>query len=267
LQGFSCGGDALRAASKGADPSAERHAVRGAITVADLCELYLAAAKSRIKPSTWVLDRSRIETHVKPLIGRLTVRSLTAADIERMKADIIAGKTARPRTGRGGNATGGLATAARTMGMLGTILEYARTSLKIIKENPACGLKKPPDRKQRRFLNFKEIATLGQAMREAELVGENPIALAAIRLLLLTGLRRMEALALRHSSVDGQARCIRLEDTKSGPQLRPVGTEAVLLIEVQPVLPPTAPSLKWTARWYRDTVRRLHARENGGYVI
>ena len=88
--------------------------MRGAITVADLCELYLADAKSRIKASTWVLDRSRIETHVKPLVGRLTVRSLTAADIERMKADIIAGKTARPRNGRGGNATGGPATAART---------------------------------------------------------------------------------------------------------------------------------------------------------
>ena len=188
--------------------------MRGAITVADLCELYLADAKSRIKASTWALDRSRIETHVKPLIGRLTVRSLTAADIERMKADIIAGKTARPRAGRGGNATGGPATAARTMGMLGTILEYARTSLKIIKENPTRGVKKPPDRKQRRFLNVKEITKFGQVMRDAELVGENPIALAALRFLLLTGLRRMEALALRHSSVDGPARCIRFEDTK-----------------------------------------------------
>ena len=55
-------GDALGAAARGADPSAERHAVRGAITVAELCELYLADAKSRIKASTWVLDRSRIET-------------------------------------------------------------------------------------------------------------------------------------------------------------------------------------------------------------
>jgi integrase len=116
---------------------------------------------------------------------------------------------------------------------LGTILEYARTSLKIIKENPARGLKKPPDRKQRRFLNFEEISKLGQAMRDAEPAGENPSALAAIRLLLVTGLRRMEALALRRELVDGQARCIRFEDTKSGPQLRPIGAEAVRLIEAQ----------------------------------
>jgi integrase len=225
--------EALRAVAEGHDPSAERRAIRGAISVADLCDLYLADAGGRIKNSTLAMDMSRIETHVKPLVGRLTVRSLTAADIERMKADIIAGKTARPRNGRGGNATGGPATAARTMGMLGTILEYARTSLKIIKENPARGVKKPPDQKQRRFLNFKEITNLGQSMRDAELVGENPAGLAAIRLLLLTGLRRMEALALRREWVDGQARCIRFEDTKSGPQLRPIGSEAVRLIDAQ----------------------------------
>jgi len=42
-------------------------------------------------------------------------------------------------------------------------------------------------------------------MREAETVGENATALAAIRLLLVTGLRRMEALALRREWVDGRA--------------------------------------------------------------
>ncbi|MGO8925254.1 MAG: tyrosine-type recombinase/integrase [Xanthobacteraceae bacterium] len=229
-------GDALKAATKGGDPSADRHAVRGAITVSDLCDLYVADAKSRIKASTLAMDRSRIETHVKPLIGRLTVRSLTTADIERMKADIIAGKTAKPRKkeGRGGAATGGAGVAARTLGMIATILEYARR-LKLIKDNPARGVKKPPDRKQRRFLTLKEITELGKKMRDAEAAGENATALAVIRLLLLTGLRRMEALALHHAWVDGRARCIRFEDTKSGAQIRQIGAEAVKLIETQPV--------------------------------
>src|SRR5262249_24949433 len=90
-------GDALKPVAKGGDPSADRHALRAAITISELCDLYLADAKGRIKASTLALDKSRIETHVKPLIGHLTVRSLTAADIERMKADIIAGKSAKPR--------------------------------------------------------------------------------------------------------------------------------------------------------------------------
>jgi integrase len=227
--------DALKAAAKGGDPSADRRAVRGAMTVSNLCDLYLADAKSRIKPSTLVMDKSRIETHVKPLIGRFTVRSLTAADIERMKADIIAGKTAKPRKkeGRGGIATGGPSAAARTLGMTATILEYAK-HLKLIKDNPARGVKKPPDHKQRRFLTLEEITHLGKKMREAEAAGENATALAVIRLLLLTGLRRMEALGLPRAWLDGRARCIRFEDTKSGAQLRPIGAQAVKLIEAQP---------------------------------
>ena len=207
------------------------------MTVSELCDLYVAETKGRIKASTWSSDRSRIETHVKPLIGQFTVRSLTTADIERMKADIIAGKTARPRKmeGRGGIATGGAGVAARTLGMVVTIFEYARKSLKLIKENPARGVKKPPDRKQRRFLTVEEMAKIGQAIRESQAEGGNATALAAIRLLLLTGLRRMECLALRRAWVDGRAGCIRFEDTKSGPQLRPIGREAVKLIEAQPV--------------------------------
>ena len=229
-------GDALKAAAKGGDPSADRHAVRGAITVSDLCDLYLADAKSHIKASTLAMDKSRIETHVKPLIGRLTVRSLTAADIERMKANIIADKTAKPRkkAGRGGIATGGSGAAARTLGMTVTILEYAKRA-KLIKDNPARGVKKPPDRKQRRFLTFKEMTKLGEQMREAEAAGESATALAAVRLLLLTGLRRMEALRLSRAWVDSPARCIRFEDTKSGAQFRPIGAEAVKLIEARPV--------------------------------
>src|SRR5262249_54032261 len=100
--------------------------------------------------------------------------------------------------------------------------------------NPARGVKKPPERKQRRFLTLEEITKLGQAMREADTNGDNATALAAIRLLLLTGLRRMEALALPRAWVDGPARCIRFEDTKSGAQLRPIGAEAVKLIDALP---------------------------------
>ena len=55
-------------------------------------------------------DRSRIQTHVKPLIGNRQVRALRVADIEKMQVDIVAGKTARKRDGnrRGGKAAGGL---------------------------------------------------------------------------------------------------------------------------------------------------------------
>ena len=229
-------GDALKAAAKGGDPSAERHAVRGAITVSDLCDLYLADAKNRIKASTLAMDRSRIETHVKPLIGRLTVRSLTAADIERMKADIIAGKTAKPRKkeGRGGIATGGPGAAARHNGNDGYHPRIRQTA-ETHQRQPSARGKEAARPQATEVPDAQEIAKFGEKMREAETAGENATALAAIRLLLLTGLRRMEALGLPREWVDGRARCIRFEDTKSGAQLRPIGAEAVKLIEVQPV--------------------------------
>jgi hypothetical protein len=68
--------DRLRDARKGADPSAERHAARGAITVAEICDLYVADAKARIKASTLAMDRSRIDCHVKPLLGGRAVAGL-----------------------------------------------------------------------------------------------------------------------------------------------------------------------------------------------
>lgn len=43
------------------------------MTVAELCDLYLSEAKGRVKASPLAMDRSRIERHVKPLLGRHTV--------------------------------------------------------------------------------------------------------------------------------------------------------------------------------------------------
>lgn len=45
-------------------------------------------------------------------------------------------------------------------------------------------------------------------------------------MLLMPGLRRMEALALPHARLDTKARGIRLEDTKGGAQVRPIGAAA-----------------------------------------
>ena len=92
--------------AKGADPSADRHAARDAITMAGLCDWYLEQARAgrllgkngrRIKGSTLDMDESRIETHVKPLIGKRAVASLTLDDIERLQANIAEGKTAKAR--------------------------------------------------------------------------------------------------------------------------------------------------------------------------
>ena len=78
----------------GADPSAQRHAARGGMTVAAVCDWYLEEAEAgrllgrnrrSIKASTLNMDRSRIETHIKPLLGARLVSALTVRDVERQE--------------------------------------------------------------------------------------------------------------------------------------------------------------------------------------
>src|SRR3984957_19420810 len=63
----------LAAAAKGDDPSAERHAARAGMTVAEVCDWYLEEAKTGrilgrnrrpIKASTLEADECRIRTHI-----------------------------------------------------------------------------------------------------------------------------------------------------------------------------------------------------------
>jgi integrase len=116
--------------------------------------------------------------------------------------------------------------------MLGTILEFAKRHGMIV-DNPARGVRRFPDNKRRRFLSLDELAALGAAMRRATADAENRTGVAAIHALLLTGCRRNEILALPWAWLDMKARCIRFEDTKSGPQLRPIGVAAVKHIAAQ----------------------------------
>jgi integrase len=225
----------LAEVEKGIDPASDKSDARKAMTVAELCDLYLAEAEGRIKPSTLAMDKSRIECHVKPLLGRNSVRGLTVEDIERFQISVASGKTAKPRKekGRTGNTTGGKGVAARTVGMLGTILEVARRR-KIITENPARSVRKFEGGKKKRFLSEVELKALGEAMRQAEHEGENKTGIAAIKALLLTGCRRNEILALPWAWLDVEASCLRFGDTKSGAQLRPIGAAAAQLLQSQP---------------------------------
>lgn len=225
----------LALVDQGSDPAADKKAAHAAMSVSELCDLYTESVAGQIKPSTLAMDKSRIECHVKPLLGRRSVRSLTIEDIERFQMDIAAGKTAKTREskGRAGLRTGGRGVAARTVGMLGTILEFARRR-RVITDNPARAVKKFETGKNRRFLSLDEIARLGKAMREAET--ENKTGIAAIRALLLTGCRREEILGLPWSWLDAKAHCLRLGDSKTGYQIRPLGRAAVehLLAQQRP---------------------------------
>ena len=90
--------------AKGVDPADEKPPEGDILTIAEVCDWYLTEAeagrilgKSRrpIKPSTLRMDRSRIEAHLNPLLGKRQIGKLKLGDIEGAQADIATGKTSR----------------------------------------------------------------------------------------------------------------------------------------------------------------------------
>ncbi|MFN8831656.1 MAG: tyrosine-type recombinase/integrase [Labrys sp. (in: a-proteobacteria)] len=233
----------LAKAELGFDVAEERAKVRTEQTVADLCEIYLAEGCDTKKASTLVSDRSRIERHIKPLLGRRLIGEVSMADVERFLRDVANGKTAVDvKTGKHGRAIvrGGKGTATRTTRLLGGIFTFAvRRGLRT--DNPVVGVRKYDDGRGDRYLTTDELQRLGAALREAETNGipwavtlDSPgskhlpkdaaarrtkidtFAIAAIRLLILTGCRLREVLALKWEQVNFERGLILLPDSKTG---------------------------------------------------
>jgi integrase len=230
----------LAEAQDGGDPSARRHETREALTVVQLCHEYLDAAgkglvatrfKRPKRPSTVAIDAGRVMRHIAPLIGNRIAGELTRADVQRMADSIAAGRTAAViKTGPRGKAviTGGPGTAARTVELLGGIWSWAEKRGIVNGANPARGVEKHRSEAKERVLSPEELTKLGTVLHEQEPL--RPAAINTVRLIALTGLRHEEACGLRWSEIDATGSCLRLEATKTGRSLRPVGKPALDLL-------------------------------------
>ena len=101
--------------------------------------------------------------------------------------------------------------------------------------NPCRAVRKYKERKRERFLSREEYRRLGQALAEAEAEAGregavSPYAIAALRLLMLTGCRLNEILTLRWDDVDRTAGEFRLRDGKTGTRMVPLTPTAEALL-------------------------------------
>lgn len=231
--------------AKGDDPAEERQLDHKAITVKGLCELYIVDLDAGLilgkggrpkKPGTVVTDKGRIRRHIIPLIGKRKVRDVTKADVNKLLKDVMAGKTAtvvKTKKLRGkAIVKGGVGTATRTIGLLGGIFTYA-IEAGIIETNPAHGIRKPKDNVRDRRLTEAEYRLLGQILRDAKEDGRYETAAEISRVIALTGCRRGEVIKLARQEADTTASCLRLEDTKEGKSVRPIGLPAVEALETR----------------------------------
>lgn len=240
----------------GEDPQAKRHRAREEVDVAALCDLYLAEGVATKKPATLVSDRSRIRSHIKPLLGKRPASAVTTAEIAKFMRDVAAGKTAAPikpsqkalrakgvkgkalkaaatRKRADPAAKGGKGTATRTLGLLGAIFAFAARE-GVRADNPARGVTKFKDNQSQRFLAPDELARLTNALKAAEDAGMNKHGLNVIRLLTLTGARKGEIEGLRWTEVVIDRGCLRLADSKTGARTVPLGAAALACLEALP---------------------------------
>jgi len=194
-------------------------------TVAELCARYLTEyVPVRCKPSTAAAARSVVERHILPALGSLPLAALERAQAAELHQSLyetpaVANMAVRILSSMYGLAEG-----------WGMVPEGA--------SNPCRSLVKFPERRRERFLTDEEFNRLGETLDEMEAGGgASASAVAALRLLALTGCRRSEVLKLRWEYVALDAAELRLPDSKTGARVIPLPPQAVELLAGLPRIP------------------------------
>ncbi len=194
---------------------------RGGPTVTDLAARYLEDhVEVRLKPRTQAKLRGVLRRHILPALGRLPVEAVE----RRQVVELHRGLSGRPVAAN---------RAVKTLAHMYRLGEG--WGLVPAGCNPCRSIEKHPERGRERFLTDAEFARLGRVLDEAVEAGAaSPVAAAAIRLLMLTGCRKGEVLALRWADVDLDAGELRLPDAKSGPRAVQLPPAAVRLLGALP---------------------------------
>jgi integrase len=186
--------EALRAASKGKDPAAEKKRDRAAETFGELADAYVERwAKPRKK--SWREDERIIKANLLPRFKHTRAKDLARADVRVMLEEI---------------ADGAPIMANRVLACGRRIYSWAITQ-DIVEANPFAGLPRPaPETRRDRVLSETEIKAVWKAI-DAE-----PVELGGLfALRLITAQRGAEVSTMRWADVDGQWWTIPAERSKN----------------------------------------------------
>ena len=190
----------------------------GGPSVAEVAARYLTEYVSvRCKPSTAAATRSVLEKHVTPALGKLPLAAVERAQVVELHQRLYETPAVANM------AVGTLSSMYRLACEWGLVPDGV--------PNPCRSIVKYPGRKRERFLTDEEFIRLGEVLDEVEeRGGASAPAVAAIRLLALTGCRRNEILSLRWEDVALDENELRLPDTKTGARAVPLPPPAVELL-------------------------------------
>ncbi len=178
-------GELRRMIARGDDPMAERVEARTAPTVAEMCERFLEEHVAKKRPATRREYTSIIETKILPALRHMKVADVTFSDIDGLHRKLS--KAAPYRANRA---------AAVLSKMFSLAIKWGWRS-----DNPAKGIERNQEDKRHRYLSGDELGRLTLALADhKDQQGAN-----IIRLLLLTGARKGEVLAMRWEHLDLEA--------------------------------------------------------------
>ena len=184
------------------------------LTVADLAERYMEAhVEVRCNAHTQRIYGGSLRNHILPALGAMPLASVGRAEVAALHYRLR-------ETPRAAN---------RALMVLSKIFSLAEAwGLAPGGGNPCRFVLKYKEGKRERFLTDDEYRRLGRALCELETEAPVPArAVAALRLLMLTGCRSAEILTLRWSDVDRKAGELRLRDAKAGPRMVPLTPAAL----------------------------------------
>ena len=209
----------------GEEPVAEPLSVKLAKgpTVADLARRYLEDHVAvRCRASTAELYRVAVDKYILPWFGKQPALAIDHARVTELHHAL------RDKP----------VMANKVVETLSRIYNAAEDKGLIPEASNPCGLVvKNRERKRERFLTPDEFRRLGRALDDATRCRRVSLrAVAAIRLLILTGCRKREILHLRWEQVDLEAGELRLAETKTGPRTVSLSPRAVRVLERIPRL-------------------------------
>ena len=217
----------LSEVAKGNDPSAIRQEGRAAPDVAVLCDRYMAEhAATRKKASSMRGDKRLIDKHILPALAKKKVSGVTRANISALHHALA-------RTPYEAN---------RTLSLLSKAFSLAeRWGLRPDGSNPARNIEHYPEYKRERFLSAEEVTRLWAVLSSPAAATVPLSAVAAIKLLMMTGRRLTEVLALEWSYVDFSTATLSLPDSKTGALRIPLVGEALALFTALKTQPDAHP--------------------------
>jgi integrase len=203
----------------GDDPAAAKAKAKGLPTVAEFAKRYVDRHARPHKAAASVREDERmLERVILPRLGAYRVDQVQPQDVARLHDE-------RHDTPTDAN---------RALALVSKMMSLAEVwGLRPRGSNPCRGIQRFKEARRERFLSEAELARLGAALREAEKAA--PFAVAAVRLLVLTGARRSEILRARWPDVDTGAGTLRVENPKEGePKLIRLGPPALKVISDLP---------------------------------